>query len=129
MSFLEDLKRAIKKNESIPLLLDGCMHTPKAHQNPLVTSAIALFGEERCEALISEAIKDNLFNGIRKNQDALMLLNSTEGRKYLHRNLDSLLDYLTSEKFSKKYKCPSCHAVFSGKRVICSSCGVALKWK
>ncbi len=127
--FIDDLRRAIKKNESIPMLLDGCIHTPKAHQNPLVTFAVAAFGEERCSALISEAIKDNLYNGIKSNQEALTLLNSTEGRNYLHKNLDSLLDYLVSEKFAKKYKCPGCHAGFSGKQTSCPNCRVSLKWK
>ncbi len=129
MTFLDDLKQSIKRNQPLPPLLDSCIHAPNQHQNPLVTSAIALFGDDRCRALVAEAIKDNLYNCIKNNQEALTLLNSTEGRNYLHKNLDSLLDYLVSEKFAKKYKCPGCHAGFSGKQTSCPNCRVSLKWK
>jgi len=127
--FLDDLRRAIKKNEALPPLLDGCIRPPKAHQNPLITTVVALFGEEKVTAMVIEAIKDNLFTSIKSNQEALTLLNSPEGRAYLHRNLDSLLDYLVSEKFAKKYSCPKCRVGFLGKQTACPSCKTALKWR
>ncbi len=129
MTFLDDLKQSIKRNQPLPPLLDSCIHAPKQHQNPLVAFAIAAFGEEKVKGMVIEAIKDNLFTSIKDNQEALTLLNSTEGRKYLHRNLDSLLDYLVSEKFAKKYHCPSCRVGFSGKKEKCPGCGIGLKWK
>lgn len=129
MTFLSDLKQAIKGNQPLSPLLDSCIHTPKAHQNPLVTTAIAVFGEQKVKDMLVEAVKDNLFNGIKSNQEALTLLNSTEGRAYLHKNLDSLLSYLVSEKFAKRYKCPACPTSFLGKQLVCPNCRVALKWR
>lgn len=129
MTFLLDLRKAIKLNQPIAPLLDSCIRPPKPRQNPLVTIARTWFGDEKLRELIVEAVKDNLFTGIRENQEALQLLNSPQGRDYLHKNLDSLLDYLTSSKFSVQYKCPACSAIFSGKRPNCPQCEIALKWK
>lgn len=126
--FIDELRKAIRGNQPIAPLLNDCIRPPKAHQNPLVTSALALFGDERCKAMVIEAIKDNLFTSIKDNQEALTLLNSTEGRAYLHRNLDSLLSYLVSDKFQKKYACPKCHVGFFGKCRVCPGCGASLVW-
>jgi len=126
--FIDDLRQAIRGNQPIVPLLNDCVRPPKAHQNPLVTFAIAAFGEEKVKGMVIEAIKDNLFASIKDNQEALTLLNSTEGRKYLHKNLDSLLDYLVSEKFAKKYKCPKCKNLIM-KVQTCNYCGTLLKWK
>lgn len=128
--FIDDLRKAIRENQPIAPLLDGCIRPPKQTSNPLINMAKAWFGEERLKALILDAIKDNLFSSIRENQEALRLLNTDEGRKYLHKNLDSLLDYLTSAKFSQTvYKCPACRGVIIGKVASCTHCKIALKWK
>lgn len=129
MTFIQDLRQAISKNKPIAPLLDSCIRPPKPSQNPLVSIARTWFGDEKLRELIVEAVKDNLFTGIKENQEALQLLNSPQGREYLHKNLDSLLDYLTSSKFCVQYKCPSCSATFPGKRPNCPHCDIALKWR
>lgn len=128
--FIDALKKAIRGNQPIAPLLDGCIRPPKQGQNPLVSWARALFGDEKLKAYIVEAVQENLFAAIKDNQEALRLLNSEEGRKYLHKNLDSLMDYLTSAKFAQGvYKCPACKGVILGKVAACPHCTVPLKWK
>lgn len=128
--FIDDLRTAIHGNQPIAPLLDSCIRPPKQTKSPLVTWAIAFFGEQKCRDMVIDAIKDNLFSSIRENQEALRLLNTEEGRKYLHKNLDSLLDFLTAPKFSPSlYKCPACHGVLIGKVAACTHCRIALKWK
>lgn len=129
MAFIADLRQAIKLNQPIAPLLDSCIRSPKQAGSPLVSLAISVFGEEKVKTMVYDIIKDNLFNTIKENRNVFELLNSTEGRKYLHNQLDSLLQFLTSERFNQKYKCPSCHASFSGKCACCPLCKIALKWK
>ncbi len=129
MPFLLDLRQAIKLNQPIAPLLDGCIRPPRQNQNPLVSWARALFGDEKLKAYIVEAVQENLHQAIKDNQEALRLLNTKEGREYLHKNLDSLLDYLTGAKFSGSFFCPKCKAPVQSKACACPGCGVALKWK
>ncbi len=126
--FIDDLRKAIRGNKPLPPLLDSCIRPPKQTRSPLVSLAISVFGEQKVKDMVYDIIKDNLYNTIKENQDALQLLNSPEGRKYLHSQLDSLLQFLTSDRFHQKYKCPSCHALIS-KKNNCECCGIALKWK
>lgn len=127
--FIDDLRQAVRRNESLPLLLDSCIHAPKQHQNPLVTAAIAMFGEDKVKEHILNAVKDNLYTVIRDNQSSLELLNSDAGRAYLHSQLDSLLSFLVSAKFSRQYTCPNCKKQFRSKLDACPACNVKLKWK
>ncbi len=129
MSFILDLREAIKKNKPLPPLLDNCIRPPTQRQNPLITWTKALFGEQKLKFWVSEAIQDNLFNSIKENQEVLIILNSAGGRKYLHSQLDSILDYLTGTRFAVQYKCPKCSACFPGKRPNCPHCGISLSWK
>lgn len=126
--FIDDLRIAIKRNDSLVRLLDSYIRLPKAHQNPLVVWAIAVFGKQKCEAMIIEAIKSNLYTAIKNNQEALLLLSDKEGRAFLHQNLDSLLDFLTSTRFSPRYICPRCKKTFKSKLCACPHCSVKLTW-
>lgn len=129
MVFIDDLRKAIKYNEALPPLLNSCIREPKKTRSPLVTWAITFFGEDRVREMVIDAIKDNLYNTIKENQESLQLLNSTEGRKYLHSQLDSLLDFLTSSRFSSGFFCPRCKRPVQSKQAMCLQCATPLKWK
>lgn len=128
--FIDDLRKAIKNNEALPRLLDSCIRPPKQTNNIILELVKwRCGGEEKFNEWILDTVKDHLFNTIKNNQAPLQLLNSPKGRKYLHNQLDALLDYLTGARFATQYKCPKCSAIFPGKRPNCPNCGVALSWK
>lgn len=131
MAILDDLKRSIALNRKLSLLLDSWIGQPRTEKdNPLVTFAIRIFGKERVEAMVIQAVKDYLPEAIRQAQPCLCELNTEQGRKYLHQNLDEILNYLVSKKYqcAGEYTCPRCHRSFMEKKQKCPNCRALLKW-
>ncbi len=129
MSFLVELKAAIQKNQPLPPLLASCIRPPKKTNNVALNMfKVYCGGEEKFKVWLSETIKDNLYSVIKENQPVLELLNSVEGRKYLHSQLDALLSYLVSDKFNPcSFSCPACKKPIK-KSNVCNHCGIKINW-
>lgn len=128
----ERVKRAIRKNEPLVPLLDEFLTSPKKKANPLISLALKFFGEEEIKQLVADTIKRELpkYLGQGASQEVFQLLNTKDGRKFLHYNLDALLSYITSPKYrgNTPHTCPGCGAEFIGKLYLCPQCEVELTW-
>ncbi len=131
MTIAKDLKDSIQKNKPLIPLIDNYLSQPIKEGNPLISIANKLLSEEAIKDGIKNAICTYVPKYIRDEQETLQLLNTTEGRIYLHDKLDTLLDYLTSEKYrgSKQYICNICKKAFTGKLYKCPNCTNDLIWR
>ncbi len=131
MTVAKDLKDSIQKNKPLIPIIDNYLSQPIKEGNSLISLATKLLSEEAIKDGIKNAICTYVPKCIRDNQETLQLLNTTEGRAWLHSKLDDLLSYLTSERYrgSNNYICAICKNSFRGRMYRCPNCGNDLIWK
>ncbi len=131
MTVVEDLKDSIKNNKSLIPIIDDYLSQPIRERNPLVSIATKLLSEEAIKDGIKNAICTYVPKYIRDGQETLQLLNTPDGRAWLHSKLDDLLSYLTSERYrgNNNYICVICRKSFTGRMYRCPNCGNDLIWK
>ncbi len=131
MAIIEDLKDRIKHDKSLVPIIDDYLSQPVKDSNPLISIATKLLSEEAIRDGIKNAICTYVPRYIRDSQEMLQILNTLEGRSWLHSKLDDLLEYLTSERYrgTQQYICGICKHSFTGKLYKCPNCNNDLIWR
>ena len=126
----DEIEAVIDKDQELVPIIRRFLSKPGTKSYPLLEKALRFLNDDEIKEFILEKIRNQAPKLIKNNQEILQLLNTDAGREYLHKNLDELIEYLTSSRFRgmNPHKCPACKSTFHGKFYTCPKCGAKLQW-